>query len=89
MNRIGEGSRRILAANDWLQVERGDKIYTLGDCATMEKRRVMGDIWAILKMADKDNSGPLNAKEFQEVIAEEFQKHNAKSGAKEGVTAAE
>ncbi|PIN05192.1 NADH-dehydrogenase (ubiquinone) [Handroanthus impetiginosus] len=68
MKQIGQGNRRVLATDEWLRVEGCDNIYALGDCATINQRRVMEDIWAIFHKADKDNSGTLTVKEFQEVL---------------------
>ncbi|KAK4421261.1 External alternative NAD(P)H-ubiquinone oxidoreductase B2, mitochondrial [Sesamum alatum] len=68
MKQIGQGNRRALATDEWLRVEGCDSIYALGDCATINQRRVMEDIWAIFRKADKDNSGTLTIKEFQEVL---------------------
>lgn len=36
-----QGSRRVLATDEWLRVEGSDSIYALGDCATINQRRVM------------------------------------------------
>ncbi|KAI3466636.1 hypothetical protein Pfo_023299 [Paulownia fortunei] len=68
MKQIDQGNRRALATDEWLRVEGCDIIYALGDCATINQRRVMEDIWAIFRKADKDNSGTLTVKEFQEVL---------------------
>lgn len=70
MEQIGQGKRRALATDEWLRVEGCDNIYALGDCATINQRRVMEDIWAIFQKADKDNSGTLAVKEFEEVLAD-------------------
>lgn len=68
MQQIGQTNRRALATDEWLRVEGCNSIYALGDCATINQRKVMEDIAAIFKKADKDNSGTLTVKEFQEVI---------------------
>ncbi|CAK9144090.1 unnamed protein product [Ilex paraguariensis] len=68
MRRIGQANRRALATDEWLRIEGCDNIYALGDCATINQRKVMEDILAIFKKADKDNSGTLTVKEFQEVL---------------------
>ncbi|XP_044462399.1 external alternative NAD(P)H-ubiquinone oxidoreductase B2, mitochondrial-like [Mangifera indica] len=68
MTQIGQANRRALATDEWLRVEGCDNIYALGDCATINQRRVMEDIAAIFSKADKDNSGTLTVKEFQEVL---------------------
>ncbi|GAV66326.1 Pyr_redox_2 domain-containing protein [Cephalotus follicularis] len=68
MKQIGQTNRRALATDEWLRVEGSDSIYALGDCATINQRKVMEDILAIFSKADKDNSGTLTVKEFQEVI---------------------
>ncbi|KAL3615045.1 External alternative NAD(P)H-ubiquinone oxidoreductase B2, mitochondrial [Castilleja foliolosa] len=68
MKQIGQGNRRVLATDEWMRVEGNESIYALGDCATINQRKVMEDVWAIFGKADKDNSGSLTVKEFQEVL---------------------
>lgn len=68
MKQIGQANRRVLATDEWLRVEGCDSIYALGDCATINQRKVMEDISAIFSKADTDNSGTLTVKEFREVI---------------------
>nr|GMD93046.1 external alternative NAD(P)H-ubiquinone oxidoreductase B2, mitochondrial [Ipomoea batatas] len=64
----GMGHRRVLATDEWLRVEGSDTVYALGDTATINQRKVMEDIAVIFQKADKDNSGTLTKKEFQEVL---------------------
>ncbi|KAJ8748325.1 hypothetical protein K2173_001744 [Erythroxylum novogranatense] len=45
-----------------------ENVYALGDCASINQRKVMEDITLIFKAADKDNSGTLTVNEFQDVI---------------------
>ncbi|KAJ9686848.1 hypothetical protein PVL29_015621 [Vitis rotundifolia] len=68
MKQIGQTNRRALATDEWLRVEGRNNIYALGDCATINQRKVMEDISVIFSKADKNNSGTLNLKDFQEVI---------------------
>ncbi|XP_027920889.1 external alternative NAD(P)H-ubiquinone oxidoreductase B2, mitochondrial [Vigna unguiculata] len=68
MSQIGQTNRRAIATDEWLRVESTSNVYALGDCATINQRKVMEDIAAIFKKADKDNSGTLTVKEFQEVL---------------------
>ncbi|KAJ4981251.1 hypothetical protein NE237_032088 [Protea cynaroides] len=68
MEQIGQSKRRVLTTDEWLRVEGCDNVYALGDCATINQRKVMEDISKIFKAADKDNSGTLTVKEFQDVI---------------------
>ncbi|KAF3451568.1 hypothetical protein FNV43_RR07663 [Rhamnella rubrinervis] len=68
MKQIGQTNRRALATDEWLRVQGCGNVYALGDCATINQRKVMEDISAIFSKADKDNSGTLTVKEFQEVI---------------------
>ncbi|KAE8708890.1 External alternative NAD(P)H-ubiquinone oxidoreductase B1 [Hibiscus syriacus] len=49
MKQIGQGNRRALATDEWLRVEGFDNIYALGDCATINQRKVMEDIAEIFK----------------------------------------
>ncbi|KAE8732487.1 External alternative NAD(P)H-ubiquinone oxidoreductase B1 [Hibiscus syriacus] len=68
MKQIGQGNRRALATDEWLRVEGCDNIYALGDCATINQRKVVEDIAEIIKRADKDNSGTLKVKEFRDIM---------------------
>jgi NADH:ubiquinone reductase (non-electrogenic) len=68
MKQIGQANRRVLATDEWLRVEGCENVYAMGDCATINQRKVMEDISAIFRKADKDNSGTLTVKEVQEVI---------------------
>ncbi|XP_057954348.1 external alternative NAD(P)H-ubiquinone oxidoreductase B1, mitochondrial-like isoform X2 [Malania oleifera] len=60
--------RRVLATDEWLRVKGCDNVYALGDCATIDQRKIMEDISTIFAAADKDNSGTLTINEFQDVI---------------------
>ncbi|KAK8564064.1 hypothetical protein V6N13_005725 [Hibiscus sabdariffa] len=68
MAQIGQANRRVLATDEWLRVKGSEDVYALGDCASINQRKVMEDIAAIFKAADKDNSGSLTIKEFEDVI---------------------
>ncbi|PWA73161.1 NAD(P)H dehydrogenase B4 [Artemisia annua] len=68
MKQIGQGNRRVMATDEWLRVEGLPNVYALGDCATINQRRVMEDISAIFSKADKNNTGKLNVEDFKEVI---------------------
>ncbi|XP_010451314.1 PREDICTED: external alternative NAD(P)H-ubiquinone oxidoreductase B3, mitochondrial-like [Camelina sativa] len=70
MKQIGQGNRRALATDEWLRVEGCDNIYALGDCASINQRKIMEDIADIFKKADKDNSGKMTVKKFQKVMGE-------------------
>lgn len=68
MKQIGQGNRRVMATDEWLRVEGVPNVYALGDCATINQRRVMEDISAIFSKADKNKVGMLNVEDFNEVI---------------------
>ncbi|KAL2518285.1 External alternative NAD(P)H-ubiquinone oxidoreductase B1 [Abeliophyllum distichum] len=68
MEQVGQGNRRVLATDEWLRVKGREEVYALGDCATVDQKKIMEDISAIFKAADKDNSGTLTIEEFQDVI---------------------
>ncbi|RZC80519.1 hypothetical protein C5167_043094 [Papaver somniferum] len=70
MQQIGQTTRRVLATDEWLRVQGSDCIYALGDCASINQRRIMEDIAVIFSKADKDNSGKLTVKQFQDVITD-------------------
>ncbi|KAJ0818263.1 putative NADH:ubiquinone reductase (non-electrogenic) [Helianthus annuus] len=57
-----------MATDEWLRVEGVPNVYALGDCATINQRKVMEDISAIFSKADKNKSGKLNLGDFAEVI---------------------
>lgn len=68
MEQIGQTERGVLTTDEWLRVEGCRDVYALGDCATINQRKVMADISTIFKAADKDNSGTLTGDEFHDVI---------------------
>ncbi|GJR32235.1 external alternative NAD(P)H-ubiquinone oxidoreductase B1, mitochondrial-like protein [Tanacetum coccineum] len=68
MDQIDQGNRRVLATDEWLRVKGCEDVYAIGDCATIDQRKVMEDISAIFTAADKDNSGTLSVEEFQDII---------------------
>ncbi|XP_019159096.1 PREDICTED: external alternative NAD(P)H-ubiquinone oxidoreductase B1, mitochondrial-like [Ipomoea nil] len=68
MEQIGQTNRRALATDEWLRVKGCEGVYALGDCATVDQRKIMEDITSIFKAADKDNSGTLTVDEFEDVI---------------------
>ncbi|KAL0444242.1 UNVERIFIED_CONTAM: External alternative NAD(P)H-ubiquinone oxidoreductase B1, mitochondrial [Sesamum latifolium] len=68
MEQIGQGNRRILAVDEWLRVKGLEEVYALGDCATVDQKKIMEDISAIFAAADKDNSGTLTIEEFKDVV---------------------
>uniref|UniRef100_A0A803QK70 NADH:ubiquinone reductase (non-electrogenic) n=1 Tax=Cannabis sativa TaxID=3483 RepID=A0A803QK70_CANSA len=68
MDQIGQANRRILATDEWLQVKGCKNVYAIGDCASIDQRKIMEDISAIFEAADKDKSGSLTVSEFQDVI---------------------
>ncbi|CAN1231779.1 External alternative NAD(P)H-ubiquinone oxidoreductase B1, mitochondrial, partial [Linum perenne] len=70
MEQIGQGNRRILATNEWLRVKETENIYALGDCATIDQRKIMDDIGAIFEAADADKSGTLSMEEFKSVVGD-------------------
>ncbi|GJM97645.1 hypothetical protein PR202_ga14585 [Eleusine coracana subsp. coracana] len=72
MHQIGQTSRRALATNEWLRVRECDSVYAIGDCATVNQRKIMDDISMIFKVADKDNSGTLTLKEIRDVLEDIF-----------------
>ncbi|XP_022762494.1 external alternative NAD(P)H-ubiquinone oxidoreductase B4, mitochondrial-like isoform X3 [Durio zibethinus] len=70
MKQIGQGSRRVLATDEWLRVEGCDSVYALGDCATINQRKAMEDILAIFGQVKKDDTNFLNKQEFRKVIGD-------------------
>ncbi|XP_021738341.1 external alternative NAD(P)H-ubiquinone oxidoreductase B1, mitochondrial-like [Chenopodium quinoa] len=68
MEQIGQGHRRVLAIDEWLQVKGCKDVFAIGDCASVDQRKIIDDITSIFSVADKDNSGTLTIQEFQDVI---------------------
>ncbi|XP_040863127.1 external alternative NAD(P)H-ubiquinone oxidoreductase B2, mitochondrial [Glycine max] len=75
MKQLGQVNRRALVTDEWLRVEGSDNIYALGDCATINQRRVMEDIAVIFSKADKNNSGKLDLKEFKDVVGDIIERY--------------
>lgn len=36
-----QGKRRILATDEWLRVKGCEDVYAIGDCATIDQRKIM------------------------------------------------
>lgn len=70
MEKIGQTNRRAIATDEWLRVKGCEDVYALGDCATMDQRKIMEDISNIFKAADTDKSGTLTIEEFKEVMGD-------------------
>lgn len=68
MEQIGQGKRRVLATDEWLRVKGCENVYALGDCATVDQKKIMDDISVIFEAADKDDSGTLTIEEFGDVL---------------------
>lgn len=68
MQEIGQAKRHVLATNEWLRVEGCENVYAIGDCSSINQRKIKDDIIDIFKAADKNNSGTLTIEEFQEVM---------------------
>ncbi|KAL2619870.1 hypothetical protein R1flu_000075 [Riccia fluitans] len=68
MEQIGQGDRKVLATDEWLRVKGCNSMYALGDCATVEQRKIMEDINKLFELADKDKSGTLTVEEFKEMM---------------------
>lgn len=64
MKQIRQENRRVLATDEWLRVKNCEGVYALGDCASVEQRKIVEDIADLFKLADKDNDGYLSAAEF-------------------------
>lgn len=58
----------MLATDEWLRVKGDCSSWALGDCATIEQRKVMEDIEALFHKADVNNSGTLTVQEFKNVM---------------------
>ncbi|XP_006357529.1 external alternative NAD(P)H-ubiquinone oxidoreductase B1, mitochondrial-like [Solanum tuberosum] len=68
MEEIGQGKRWILATDEWLRVKDCPDVYAIGDCTTVDQRKIMEDISTIFEAADTDRSGTLTIEEFQDVL---------------------
>ncbi|KAH7294665.1 hypothetical protein KP509_27G012100 [Ceratopteris richardii] len=68
MKKIGQTDRRALATDEWLRVKGCENVYALGDCATIEQRKLLEDVSYIFALADADNSGTLSVKEFKDTF---------------------
>ncbi|XP_061346706.1 external alternative NAD(P)H-ubiquinone oxidoreductase B1, mitochondrial-like [Gastrolobium bilobum] len=68
MEQIGQAKRHVLATDEWLRVKGCKSVYAIGDCSSINQRKIMDDISAIFEAADKDNSGTLTVEEFEDVM---------------------
>jgi len=68
MKQIGQTDRRVLATDEWLRVKNSEGVYALGDCATVEQRKIAEDIAFLFKLADIDNDGYLSLTEFVDTM---------------------
>ncbi|EFJ21092.1 hypothetical protein SELMODRAFT_107483, partial [Selaginella moellendorffii] len=68
MEQVGQKNRRVLATDEWLRVRGCEGVFAVGDCATIEQRKIMEDITYIFKLADKDQNGILSLEEFKEAM---------------------
>ncbi|CAM6012519.1 unnamed protein product [Sphagnum balticum] len=75
MEQIGQADRRVLATDEWLRVKNCEGAYGIGDCASIEARRIVEDVGYLFKLADKNNSGTLTTDEFVETIEKVRQRY--------------
>ncbi|KAG6542146.1 hypothetical protein Mapa_016447 [Marchantia paleacea] len=68
METIGQTDRRVLATDEWLRVKGCKDVWAVGDCATIEQRKVVDDIAYLFEKADTDQSGTLDVEEFQRTM---------------------
>ncbi|KAK7263615.1 hypothetical protein RJT34_31208 [Clitoria ternatea] len=68
MEEIGQAKRHVLATDEWLRVKGCENVYAIGDCSTINQRKIMDDITTIFEAADKNKSGTLTIEEFQDVM---------------------
>ncbi|KAL3691359.1 hypothetical protein R1sor_005010 [Riccia sorocarpa] len=70
MEKISQTDRRALATDEWLRVKGCNEVWAIGDCATMEQRKLLDDIAYLFEKADVDHSGTLSVQEFLTVMEE-------------------
>ncbi|KAL9244555.1 hypothetical protein vseg_018324 [Gypsophila vaccaria] len=70
MEQIGQGRRRVLATDEWLRVKGSNDVYALGDCASIDQRKIIDDVATIFAAADVNKSGILTLEEFQNVMGD-------------------
>ncbi|KAG0597553.1 hypothetical protein M758_12G003700 [Ceratodon purpureus] len=75
MNQIGQSDRRVLATDEWLRIKNCHGTFGIGDCASIEQRRIVEDVSYLFKLADKSNSGSLTIEEFVEVMEQVRQRY--------------
>ncbi|XP_027346646.1 external alternative NAD(P)H-ubiquinone oxidoreductase B1, mitochondrial-like isoform X1 [Abrus precatorius] len=68
MEQIGQAKRHVLATDEWLRVKGCEDVYAIGDCSTINQRKIMDDITAVFEAVDKNKSGTLTVEEFQDVM---------------------
>jgi Ca2+-binding EF-hand superfamily protein len=58
--------RHAVVTDSFLQVKNSNGlIYAMGDCCTIERRKLLSDVKEIFTEADKDGDGKLSLEEFK------------------------
>ncbi|XP_028392983.1 external alternative NAD(P)H-ubiquinone oxidoreductase B1, mitochondrial-like [Dendronephthya gigantea] len=72
----GQTNRHALLTDYHLQVKNSNgHIYAMGDCCTIEQRKLLSDVKEIFTDADKDGDGKLNLEEFKAAIEQARNKY--------------
>ena len=56
--------RNSLLTNEFLQVKNAPGVFALGDCATIELKKLVHDVTELFEKADANKDGSLSMSEF-------------------------
>ena len=56
--------RNSLLTNEFLQVKNAPGVFALGDCATIELKKLVQDVTVLFEKADTNKDGSLSMNEF-------------------------
>jgi len=71
----GQRNRNSLLTNEFLQVKNAPGVFALGDCATVELKKLVHDVTELFEKADTSKDGSLSICEFQEIMEEAKRKY--------------
>lgn len=61
-------NRNALLTNEYLQVKNAPGVFAIGDCATIEMKRLVHDVTELFNKADFDKDGSLSLDEFKVIM---------------------
>ncbi|XP_065051948.1 uncharacterized protein LOC135681414 [Rhopilema esculentum] len=64
----GQRNKNALLTDDYLQVKNAPGVFAIGDCGTIEMKKLMSDVTDLFEKADANKDGSLSMDEFREIM---------------------